>query len=196
MSDASTFKIVLLGDSGCGKSSLLQQYVHKQYRKNNLTSTVGVDLGTKTIHIQGRAVNLQIWDTAGQEAYHSICRNYYRSAMGAVIVFDQAERESFEHAKDWLQNVKVENPQCVCIVIGNKSDLGECEFEHLITEFCTNEGLSYVATSAKEYESVKRAFTALALAMFELYGVPKPSKTDTHKISLSPKQFQRKKCCP
>lgn len=95
------FKLIIIGDSGVGKSCLVLQYVENKTRLTH-DVTVGVEFGAKNIRIAGKTIKMQIWDTAGQENFRSITRSYYRSAIGALLVYDISRRSSFEHVRNWL----------------------------------------------------------------------------------------------
>jgi small GTP-binding protein len=117
------FKIVIIGDSGVGKSNLLSKYVNNAFQENT-KATIGVELSTKTVEIDGKVIQNQIWDTAGQERFRAITTAYYRSAVGAIIVFDLSKSNTFENLKKWLKEVQdYAEPSTSVIVIGNKSDL-------------------------------------------------------------------------
>jgi small GTP-binding protein len=88
------FKIVIIGDSGVGKSNLLSKYVNNAFQENT-KATIGVELSTKTVEIDGKVIQNQIWDTAGQERFRAITTAYYRSAVGAIIVFDLSKSNTF-----------------------------------------------------------------------------------------------------
>lgn len=98
------FKLVLIGDSGVGKSCLLLRFADDAFTESYIT-TIGVDFRFRTIEIDNKVVKLQIWDTAGQERFRTITSAYYRGADGIVMVYDSTDRESFAHIDDWLQEV-------------------------------------------------------------------------------------------
>jgi Ras-related protein Rab-11A len=130
------YKIVLIGDSGVGKSNLLSRYIKNEFTVNTRT-TVGVEFGAKKFDIEDSKVKAQIWDTAGQERYKSITSCYYKGAKGGIIVYDITRKETFENVDKWLQEFKKNADTDACfILIGNKCDLVE---ERVIT---TEEALS------------------------------------------------------
>lgn len=96
------FKVILIGDAACGKSSLMLRYVEDRFPES-YNCTIGVDFKMKSLKAQDKIVKLQIWDTAGQERFRPITRSYYRGAHACIIVYDLAKRESFEHVNNWLE---------------------------------------------------------------------------------------------
>ena len=117
------FKIVLIGDSGVGKTNILSRYINNQFSLTT-QATVGVEFGSKIIKKGEKLIKLQIWDTAGQERYKSITKSYYKGAKGALIVYDISRKESFLNVDKWIGDLKEfgENDLCI-ILVGNKCDL-------------------------------------------------------------------------
>jgi len=118
-------KFVLIGDAAVGKSSLLVRLTDERFLTNP-DATLGVEFGSKLIHIpdEDKTIKLQCWDTAGTEYFRSITRSYYRGAAGALLVYDVTSRASFEHAEDWLKDVRDHaDPNLTCILVANKVDL-------------------------------------------------------------------------
>jgi len=99
------FKIVMIGDSGVGKSNLLSRFVDNSFNMDS-KPTIGVEFATKTTNIEGKSIKNQIWDTAGQERFRAITNAYYRGAVGAIIVFDLTKSKSFENVQKWLAELK------------------------------------------------------------------------------------------
>ena len=118
------FKIVLIGDSGVGKSQLLLRYTKDQF-KTKSQSTIGMEFATQQVKIkEGTNVRAQIWDTAGQERYRAITNAYYRQAIGVLLVYDISRRSSFDSLERWLTEVREHaDPKIQIILVGNKSDL-------------------------------------------------------------------------
>lgn len=117
------FKLIVIGDSGVGKSCIVLQLVEQ---KTNLSHdvTIGVEFAAKNLKINGKIIKLQIWDTAGQENFRSITRSYYRSAIGALLIYDITRRETFEHLEEWMEEVKANGNEAMeVLLIGNKTDL-------------------------------------------------------------------------
>jgi len=118
-----TFKIVMIGDSGVGKSCILLRFADDKFNEN-FYATIGVDFRFKNVMVDDKSVQLQIWDTAGQERFKTITSAYYRGADGIIIVYDITDRNSFAHIKDWLDDVnKYTDDNPLKIIVGNKIDL-------------------------------------------------------------------------
>ncbi len=155
-------KIIVIGDSTCGKSSLLRQFVDKRFDPAQ-DMTVGVDLGFKTISLQQHNIKLQIWDTSGQEVFHNITRVYYRGAHVILLVYDIANERSYLDCKKWLDHIHSvwrDDYEPVILLVGNKTDLG-CR--RVISQeegaaFAERHGLLFAETSAKTGEGVEDAF--------------------------------------
>ena len=118
-----TLKIVLVGDSGVGKSNIISRYTKNEFNYESKT-TIGVEFATKALVQENKTIKVQIWDTAGQERYRSMASAYYRGAMGALLVYDITRASSFENLDKWLKELKnYGNEDIVCLMVGNKSDL-------------------------------------------------------------------------
>ncbi len=161
------FKIISIGDSGVGKSSLITQYVDNIFTDSHI-STIGVDFKIKTIEHLGKIIKLQIWDTAGQERFRTITTSYYRGAHGIMIVFDKTNIDSYLNINKWLNEVKYHAKENVKIIlIGNKSDLNDIQVkEQEIIDFCKNNNLCYIETSAKTGTNVDNIFEKLIELMY------------------------------
>ena len=116
------FKYIVIGDTGVGKSCLVLQFIDNRVRDNH-DITIGVEFGAKVVQHENTNIKLQIWDTAGQENFRSITRSYYRSAAGALLVYDITREQSFLNLVNWMEEVKENgNPKMVVLLVGNKSD--------------------------------------------------------------------------
>jgi Ras-related protein Rab-2A len=155
-------KVIIIGDSTCGKSSLLRQFVDRRFEPAQ-DMTIGVDLGFKTVTLQQRPVKLQIWDTSGQEVFNNITRVYYRGAHVILLVYDIANEQSYMHCKHWLDHIRSvwrDEYEPIILLVGNKIDLG-CR--RVISRedgatFAEKHGLLFTETSAKTGEDVEDAF--------------------------------------
>lgn len=117
------YKIVLLGDSGVGKSNIFGRFTKNEFNMESKT-TIGVEFATKNIEVKGKTVKTQIWDTAGQERYRSMASAYYRGASGALLIYDITRASSFDNLEKWVKELKnFASEDIVCLLIGNKSDL-------------------------------------------------------------------------
>lgn len=121
------FKYIIIGNSGVGKSCIVNRFINNEYT-DELESTIGVEFGAKVIDLENDSKNakvkLQIWDTAGQETFQSITRSYYRSAAGALLVYDITNKDSLESCENWLNEARTNgNEEMVIGLVGNKSDL-------------------------------------------------------------------------
>lgn len=159
-------KLIVVGDSGAGKSSLLHRFVEDTFFEDQ-TQTIGVEFGAKVVQLLGKKVKLQIWDTAGQERYKSVTRSYYRGAVGCLIVYDITSRSSFEHVAQWLHDVQqLAGKDVVVMLIGNKSDLANSEKRSVTHNeaslFAQDHGLMHFETSAATGELVSDAFLKVA----------------------------------
>ena len=157
------FKLLLIGNSSVGKSSLLFRFVENVW-DDNFVPTIGVDFKLKTLEVNGKKVKLQIWDTAGQERFKNITASYYRGGNGVLVVYDITDRESFENLNSWLIEIeKNANKNVYKLLIGNKCDLEE---KRKVTyqegkDFATSNGMQFIETSAKTAAKVQEAFELL-----------------------------------
>ncbi|CAJ2657518.1 unnamed protein product [Trifolium pratense] len=157
------FKIVMIGDSGVGKSQLLNRFVRNEFHLKS-KATIGVEFLTKTVLMDHKLVKAQIWDTAGQERYQAITTAYYRGATGAFLTYDITKRHSFNHIEKWLDELHNHaDKNIVVMLVGNKSDLSsnrEVSIEEA-EEFAKQKGLFFLETSALDSHNVEPAFLGL-----------------------------------
>jgi Ras-related protein Rab-11A len=117
------FKVVLIGDSGVGKTNILGRYLKNEFNYDSKT-TVGVEFGAKRLEIDGVKIKTQIWDTAGQERFRSITNAYYKGAKGALLVYDVTRRDTFDSINKWVPElIQAGDKQVTIILVGNKIDL-------------------------------------------------------------------------
>ncbi|KAF7226539.1 RAB11a, member RAS oncogene family, like [Nothobranchius furzeri] len=164
------FKVVLIGDSGVGKSNLLSRFTRNEFNLES-KSTIGVEFATRSIQVEGKTIKAQIWDTAGQERYRAITSAYYRGAVGALLVYDIAKHLTYENAERWLKELQDHaDSNIVIMLVGNKSDL-----RHLRAvptdeskSFAEKHGLSFLETSALDSSNVELAFQTILTAIYNI----------------------------
>jgi Ras-related protein Rab-1A len=163
------YKLLVIGDSGVGKSSILLRYCDNQFSENYL-STIGVDFKIITINHLGKKIKLQIWDTAGQERFRTITSSYYRGVQGIIVVFSVSDLDSFNHVPMWLAEIeKYSNEKCSKILIGNKSDayLKRCVDYTVAKDFADNNNLNYLECSAKQNVNIQKLFDVIIDDMYD-----------------------------
>ncbi|KAI6120502.1 GTPase [Pisolithus thermaeus] len=164
------FKVVLIGDSGVGKSNLLSRFTRNQFNMDS-KSTIGVEFATRSINVDGKLIKAQIWDTAGQERYRAITSAYYRGAVGALLVYDISKQATFANVTRWLKELRDHaDSNIVIMLVGNKSDL-----KHLravpteeATNFATQNELSFIETSALDASNVDSAFQTILTDIYRI----------------------------
>lgn len=163
-------KVIILGDSGVGKTSLMNQYVNKKF-STSYKATIGADFLTKEVTVDDRIVTLQLWDTAGQERFQSLGVAFYRGADCCVLVYDVNSSKSFETLDSWRDEFLIQaSPRdpdnFPFVVLGNKVDMGEERrmiSQKRATTYCQQRGnMPYFETSAKDNVNVEQAFEVIA----------------------------------
>ncbi|OWM78732.1 ras-related protein Rab11D-like [Punica granatum] len=186
------FKLVLIGDSGVGKSNLLSRFTRNEFNLES-KSTIGVEFATKSLNIDGKVIKAQIWDTAGQERYRAITSAYYRGAVGALLVYDVTRRSTFENVGRWLKELRDHtDPNMVVMLIGNKSDL-----RHLVAvpledgkTFAEAESLYFMETSALEATNVEAAFAEVLTQIYRIVSRKAVEASDDGNSSTVPTKGQ------
>uniref|UniRef100_A0A7S3ATR3 Uncharacterized protein n=1 Tax=Haptolina ericina TaxID=156174 RepID=A0A7S3ATR3_9EUKA len=194
------FKLVLIGDSGVGKSCLLLRFADDTYTESHI-STIGVDFKIRTIQLDGKTIKLQIWDTAGQERFRTITSSYYRGAHGIIVVYDTTDSETFEHVKTWLHEIdRYASENVNKLLVGNKSDLTskrQVETE-AAKEFADSVNIPFLETSAKNATNVEDAFMTMAGEIKKrMASAPSMSEGNKSKITVSGKteSVKSSSCC-
>lgn len=164
------FKVVLIGDSGVGKSNLLSRFTRNEFSLES-KSTIGVEFATRTINVDGKMIKAQIWDTAGQERYRAITSAYYRGAVGALLVYDMTRHVTFENVERWLKELRDHtDSNIVVMLVGNKSDLRH--LRAVSTEdgqaFSERETLYFMEASALESTNVENAFKQVLTQIYRV----------------------------
>jgi len=161
------FKLLLIGDSGVGKTCILFRFSDDAFN-TTFISTIGIDFKIKTIELRGKKIKLQIWDTAGQERFHTITTSYYRGAMGIMLVYDITNAKSFDNIAKWLRNIDEHaNEDVEKMILGNKCDW---EDKRVIAKekgeaIAREHGIRFLETSAKANINIEQAFLELAEAI-------------------------------
>jgi len=164
------FKVVLIGDSGVGKSNLLSRFTRNEFNMES-KSTIGVEFATRSLNVDGKNIKAQIWDTAGQERYRAITSAYYRGAVGALLVYDISKHGTYTNVTRWLKELRDHaDANIVIMLVGNKSDL-----KHLravptdeAKAFSTDNGLSFIETSALDASNVESAFQTILTDIYRI----------------------------
>ena len=187
------YKILILGDTQVGKSCFLTRYADNSFQDEYL-STIGMDYKIKNYQAEdGSTIKLYIWDTAGQDRFRSITRNYYKGADGIILIYDITKKDTFENVRNWINNIKDEAPdRVVLILVGNKVDdernrvVPKSEGEEIAKEF----NLPFFECSAKSDINVTPVFDTLIKKIIEV----NPKNREGQKLNQN-KKAEKKKCC-
>eukprot|EP01104_Vermistella_antarctica_P004713 TRINITY_DN15139_c0_g1_i1.p1 TRINITY_DN15139_c0_g1~~TRINITY_DN15139_c0_g1_i1.p1 ORF type:complete len:237 (-),score=50.04 TRINITY_DN15139_c0_g1_i1:132-782(-) len=181
------YKVVLIGDSGVGKSNLLSRFTRNEFNLET-KSTIGVEFATRSIQADGKTIKAQIWDTAGQERYRAITSAYYRGAVGALLVYDIAKQVTFKNVERWLTELR-ENAagNIVIMLVGNKSDLRHLREVPTETakEFSEKNGLLFIETSALDSTNVELAFQNILTEIYQQSARPSVTSASTEETNVS-----------
>ncbi|PRT52600.1 Ras-related protein Rab-11B [Wickerhamiella sorbophila] len=200
------FKIVLIGDSGVGKSNILGRFTRNEFNLES-KSTIGVEFATRTVTVDGKVIKAQIWDTAGQERYRAITAAYYRGAVGALLMYDISKPETYEGVNRWLNELREHAvSQIVIMLVGNK-----CDLKHLravstdeARQFAEEKKLLFIETSALDATNVELAFQNILTEIYRQHAEQttlqadfaqiKPSQGQTISFTQQPDE-SKSSCC-
>lgn len=194
------FKLLLIGDSGVGKTSILFRFSDDAYTPTFI-STIGIDFKIKTIELRGKKIKLQIWDTAGQERFHTITTSYYRGAMGIMLVYDITNAKSFDNIQKWLRNIDEHaNEDVEKMIVGNKCDM---EDRRIIPKergeaIAREHGIRFMETSACSNINVERAFLDLARAILDNQTADQERQDNQDRVNIARAEQRNSitsKCC-
>jgi Ras-related protein Rab-11A len=197
------FKIVLIGESGVGKSNMLSRFTKNEFNLES-KATIGVEFATKCITSNSKVIKAQIWDTAGQERFRAITSSYYKGAMGALLVFDISKKQTFDNLDRWLNEIRAFTKPEVCIIlVGNKADLAymrEVPQDDAV-KYAAQQKLPYFETSALAATNVEKVFEELLVGiarandpMFD--SVSETPKVETGKsVKLGGDKKNKANCC-
>jgi len=193
------FKVVVIGDSGVGKSNLLSRFTRNEFNLES-KSTIGVEFATRSVSIEGKTIKAQIWDTAGQERYRAITSAYYRGAVGALVVYDITKDISFENVEKWLGELK-ENatPDITMMLVGNKTDLAQARV--VSTEdgksYSGRNGISFMEASALTASNVEASFLQILSEIYRKKSNKEQAAAagDAGTIKVKVEKEAKKSCC-
>ena len=156
------FKLLIIGESGVGKTCLLLRFTDDSFTANHLT-TIGIDFKIKIINLENKLIKLQIWDTAGQERFRTITKTYYKGAHGIILTYDVTDQNSFKNIRNWIKQIEANAQTSVKkVLVGNKCD----KPDRVVTEeegkkLADDYNMSFFETSAKTNQNVTEVFTYL-----------------------------------
>ena len=188
-----SYKILLLGDSSVGKTCFITRYVNNTFEELHL-GTIGLDYKFKNVMLDdGQEVKVQIWDTAGQDRFHSVTKNYYKGAQGIILIYDVTKQDTFDNVEHWIEQIKEEVSEKVCIIlVGNKIDLDD---ERIITyedgnKIAQKYKLDFYECSAKTGANIENTFKELIKKIVQNY-----SKIKEKGTKLKSNNNDKKGCC-
>jgi small GTP-binding protein len=188
------FKLLILGDSGVGKTCFLLRFVEDNFSQSHIP-TIGIDYKTKLVDLDGIRVKLQIWDTAGQERFKTITKTYYSGAMGIILAYDCTRIESFENIKSWLEIIKLHaNERIALVLIGNKSDANDIKVTYdMGLKLGSELDIQFFSTSARNNLGVSEAVNYLARQVYDrkLYQVI----GNAANVRIAKPNKKKKSCC-
>ena len=196
MSEDCVYKVLLLGDSTVGKTCFLMKYTDKSFQEVHM-STIGLDYRLKTMTLKnGKNIKLQIWDTAGQDRFRAITKNYYKGANGIILIYDVTSIQTYENVKNWITQIREEASKNVVIYIaGNKIDMEE---ERKVTteegqKLADEYGFPFIETSAKSGINIDETFSDLVEKIDSVYSKleTKPGGNKVNKVFNG----KKKGCC-
>jgi small GTP-binding protein len=189
-------KILIIGDAGCGKSSLINRYINGEYN-DNYYNTIGVDFKIKYYEKNGKKIKMNIWDTAGQEKFKSLVSSYYRNSDIIILVFDLTNYISFRNIEKWYSDIeyicKKDNLQL--FLVGTKADVGKDKYvvdEFMIKEKCLEYNMKYYETSAKKNYNLNELFNNIS---DEIYNIKVKEEQEKILNILEPQPENRQKLC-
>jgi len=187
-------KIMVLGESMVGKTSLITRYTNDKFGGRYLC-TVGIDFQKKKIEKNGKRVLLQIWDTAGQERFRNVTKNYFQASQGFILAYDINNKDSFEKVQYWIEEIKLNAEEKIkCVLIGTKCDLDKREVSEEEGQNLGREnGYKFLETSAKENININETFETLVSEIMDSNF--EENKRDSIKISKNKVGKKKKKCC-
>ena len=188
------FKILIIGESGVGKTCFLLRYAENSFVANHLL-TIGIDFKIKMLELDGKLIKLQIWDTAGQDRFRTIRKTYYKGSQGVILVYDVCDEKSFGNVKNWVNQIEQNAKSTICkVLVGNKCD----KPERVITEeqgkkLAEEYNMKFFETSAKTAYNIKESSEYLINTIIETN--KKIMEEKKNKKLIRQKQKEKSKCC-
>ncbi|CAG9120843.1 hypothetical protein JYU34_004683 [Plutella xylostella] len=181
MDYVTTLKILVIGESGVGKSSIILAFTTGDYN-TAFPATIGVDYKMKVMEVNGVKVKLGIWDTAGQERYRTLTSSFYRDAHGAILVYDVSEPKSLAKLQEWVEELQVYSTKknIVSLVVGNKIDKPRAVTRAQGQEFAQKHRMLFIESSAKTKEGIELAFEELVQKIIETPGLWETGPTNSN----------------
>ena len=191
--------IITLGESSVGKSSIINRYVENNF-DYNFVSTLGVDFRKKIININGENIRLKIWDTAGQEKFRSIQKQYYRNSDGILLVFDVTKFDTFNVLEEWINSIKNQTSNDIIVVlVGNKIDLNNKVIsDYEIKNFANDNKFKYFLTSAATGKNINEVFDYIVKEIYKIKSKKKKNDSNNNNNKNLKKNYiksNKKACC-
>ena len=197
-------KLMILGDSSVGKSSILRKYCKNEFLDKYIT-TIGIDFQIKYLTINNKKIKLQVWDTAGQERYRVVTKNYFNTSDGFIIIYDITNRETFTNINNWIEQITtIVGNNVKCVIFGNKNDLNNKrkvetdEGKELAEKF----NFKFFETSAKEGNNIEEGFKSITMDILDDISSVKERRNNTSILKTkrgkklnNNKEDNKKSCC-
>ncbi|XP_061385356.1 ras-related protein Rab-18 [Danaus plexippus] len=196
MDCVTTLKILVIGESGVGKSSIILAFTTGDYN-SSFPATIGVDYKCKVMEVNGLKVKLGIWDTAGQERYRTLTNSFYRDAHGAILVYDVSEPKTLQKLSEWVDELQVYSTKknIVCLVVGNKIDKDRAVSREAGQAFAQKHRMLFIESSAKTQEGINLAFEELVQKIIETPGLWESTGSSSNIRVTSEERSQQESSC-
>lgn len=191
------FKLLIIGDSGVGKSSILLRFTEDDFEEDQ-PCTIGVDFKVKMLEFANKKLNLTIWDTAGQEKFRSLTSSYYRGTQGIILVYDVTNRKSFEHLELWLSEIDMytTNEDVVKLLVGNKVDRPDREVsKEEGAEFARSKAMVFIECSAKTRLGIQQTFEELVQKILDTPTLYSKAPSEQLKVDRDAPRLEESTSC-
>ena len=198
-----SLKLLIIGDSRVGKTSLLLKYVDHVFPEDHI-ATIGVEYKDKYVNKGDYNIRLQIWDTAGQERFHSITKNIYRNTNGVIFIYDITKKETFDNIKNWILDLQSASADIKGIILGNKNDLTDKREVNMtdLKELGEKYKMPYMETSAKNNVNVNEGFELIVNELLQdkdenqiMEMFSRKTRSDLSICSTKSRDSKKKSCC-